>query len=86
MKKKGKKNCKKKKKKHEQPWTLIYTLVLQTMSFPLSSFFWFTPIGFLSKMMPCKLNHNFICLGPRPLSKGLVTNLKLLTNKNVQFH
>jgi hypothetical protein len=30
------------KQKHEQPWTLTYILVLQTMSFPLSSFFfWF---------------------------------------------
>jgi hypothetical protein len=36
-------------------------------------------------MMPCRLNHNFICLGPRPLSKNLGTNLKLLTNRNVQF-
>jgi hypothetical protein len=49
-------------------------------------FFWSGPIGFPSKMMPCKLNHNLICLGLGPSSKGLATNLKLLTNRNVQFH
>jgi hypothetical protein len=32
---------KSKKQKNEQPWTLAYTLVLQTMSYPLSSFFFF---------------------------------------------
>ncbi len=48
--------------------------------------FWSEPIGFPSKMMPCKLNHNLIYVGLGPLSKGLGTNLKLLTNKNVQFH
>jgi len=37
-------------------------------------------------MMPFKLNHNFICLGLIPSSKGLATNLKLLTYRNVQFH
>jgi len=47
---------------------------------------WCGPIGFPSKMMPFKLNHNLICLGPIPSSKGLATNLKLLTNRNVQFH
>jgi hypothetical protein len=36
--------------------------------------------------MPCKLNHNLICLSPEPLSKGLGTILKLLTNRNAQFH
>jgi hypothetical protein len=59
-----------------------YTLVLQTMSFPLSSCFWSRPISFPSKLTSCKLNHNLICLSPRPLSKGLGTNLKLLTNRN----
>jgi hypothetical protein len=78
-----KNNGKSKKWRIYQPWTLTYTLVFQTMSFPLSSFFCFGPIGFPSKMMPCKLNHNFICLGFGPLSKGLGTNLKLLTNRNV---
>jgi hypothetical protein len=37
-------------------------------------------------MMSCKLNHNLICLGFGHLSKGLGTNLKFVTNKNVQFH
>jgi hypothetical protein len=37
-------------------------------------------------MIPCKLNHNMICLGSGLLSKGLGTNSKLLTNRNVQFH
>ncbi len=36
--------------------------------------------------MPCKLNHNIICLGPKSLFKRLGTNLKLLTNRNVRFH
>jgi hypothetical protein len=49
-------------------------------------FFWFGPIGFPSKMMPCRLNHTLICLGPKALFKCLGTNLKLLTNRNVQFH
>jgi hypothetical protein len=35
--------------------------------------------------MPCKLNQNLICLGPRPLSKCLRSTLKLLTNKNAPF-
>jgi hypothetical protein len=63
-----------------------YTLVLQTMSSPLSSFFGSRPISFPSKLMSCRLNHDLICLGPRPLSKGLGTNLKLLTNSNARFH
>jgi hypothetical protein len=63
-----------------------YTLVLQTMSYPLSSFFGSRPISFPSKLMSCRLNHDLICLGPRPLSKGLGTNLKLLTNSNARFH
>jgi hypothetical protein len=37
-------------------------------------------------MMSCKLNHNLICFDPQSLSKSLGTDLKLLTNKNVQFH
>jgi hypothetical protein len=49
-------------------------------------FFSFGPIGFPSKTMPCKLNHNLICLGPIPSFEGLATNLKLLTKRNVQFH
>jgi hypothetical protein len=49
-------------------------------------FFGFEPIGFPSEMIPCKLNHNMICLGFGLLSKGLGTNSKLLTNRNVQFH
>jgi hypothetical protein len=36
--------------------------------------------------MPCRLNHNLICLGLGLLSKGLGTNLKLLANRNAQFH
>ncbi len=47
-------------------------------------FLWFEPIGFPLTTMPFRLNHNLIC--PGPLSKGLGTNLKLLTNKNAQFH
>jgi NADH:ubiquinone oxidoreductase subunit 5 (subunit L)/multisubunit Na+/H+ antiporter MnhA subunit len=77
---------KSKKQRSEQPWTLAYPLVLQIMSSLWSSFFWLGPIHFPSKMIPHKLNRNLICLDPRPLSKGLGTNFKLLTNRNAQFH
>ncbi len=56
------------------------------LSFKLFFFFWFRPIGFPSKMMLCKVNQNLICLDPEPLSKGLDTNVKLLTNRNARFH
>jgi hypothetical protein len=29
-------------------------------------------LGFPSKMMPCRLHHNLICFGPRPLGVGMV--------------
>jgi hypothetical protein len=77
---------KKEKKRNEQPWILAYILILQIMSSPSSSFSWFEPIGFPCKIMPCKLNHNLICLGLEPSSKGLEANLKFLTNRNVRFH
>jgi hypothetical protein len=77
---------KNKKQRNEHPRTLSYTLVLQTMNFPLSSCFVSRPIGFPSKMMPRKLNHNLIFFGSRPLPKGLGINLKFLTNRNAQFH
>jgi hypothetical protein len=77
---------KNKKPRNEQPLTLSYTLILQTVSSYLSRFFLSRPIDFPSKMMPCKLNHNFICLGPGSLSKSLGTNLKLLTSRNTWFH
>jgi hypothetical protein len=54
----------------KQHWTLAYILVLQTMSFPLSSIIWFGPIEFPSKMVPCKchfslvLDPNLKALGP----------------------
>jgi hypothetical protein len=61
-------------------------LILKTMSSLLSSFFLSKPIGFPSKIMSFKLNHNFICLRLGPLSKSLGTNLKFFTNRNVWFH
>ncbi len=36
--------------------------------------------------MSYKLNHNLICLDPGSLSKDLGTNLKLLIDRNAQFH
>jgi hypothetical protein len=75
-----------KKQKNEQLWTLAYDFILQTMSSSLKSFFLSGPIGFPSKMMSSKLNHNLICLGPWLSSKDLGTNVKLLTNKNERFH
>jgi hypothetical protein len=36
--------------------------------------------------MSCRINHNLICLGFGPSSKGLGVILKFLTNRNVQFH
>jgi hypothetical protein len=84
---KGKRNMRKKKWKNEQPWTLACTLVLQTMTSPWRGVFFLSiSINFPSKMMPCKLNHNLICLCIGSLSIGLETDLKLLTNRNVQFH
>jgi hypothetical protein len=77
---------KRKKQRNEQPWTLVYTLILQTMSCPFKCYFWFGPIDFPSKMMSCRLNHNLIRFGLGPLSKCLGTNLKLSTNKNVWVH
>jgi len=59
------------------------TLVLRIT---LNFCFWSGPIDFPFKMVPFKLNHNLICLCPGVLSKYLWTNLKLLTNKNTQFH
>jgi hypothetical protein len=53
---------------------------------PSFKFFQVWTNWFPFKMMPCKLNHNLICLDLIPLSKGLGINLKLLTDKNVQFH
>jgi hypothetical protein len=81
-----KKAMKKKKQTNKQTWTLAYTLVLQIMSFPVSSFSWSGSIDFPSKMIPCKLNHNLICFGLGVLLKSLETGSKLLTNRNAQFH
>jgi hypothetical protein len=44
------------------------------------------PIGFSSKMMPCKINHNLICFGPRLMSKCYGTKSTFLTNGNAWFH
>jgi hypothetical protein len=83
---KGKRKQWKKTKKLITLETLDYTLVIQTMSSSLSFLFWVSTNWFPSKMMTYKLNHNLMCLGHVPLSKGLETNLKLLTNKKDQFH
>jgi hypothetical protein len=72
---------KRKNKNDEQPWTLAYPWALS-----LKLFFWSGLIGFPFKMMPCRQSHNLICLGLGPSSKDLETNLKILTNKNAQFH
>jgi hypothetical protein len=56
------------------------------LSFKLFFFFLVWTNWFPSKMIPCKLNLNLICLGHVLLSKGLGTKLKLLTNRNDQFH
>jgi hypothetical protein len=70
---KDKKTTMKKKWKMKKRTTLAlaYTSILQTMSSPLCCVFWFQPVGFLSKTMPYKLNHNLICLEPRPCLKAL---------------
>jgi hypothetical protein len=74
---------KNKKQRNEQPWTLVQTLVLQTMKLFLKKI---QTNCFPSKLVPFSMNHNLICLQPKPLSKGLGTNLKFFTNGNVQFH
>jgi hypothetical protein len=45
-------------------------LVLQTMSSPFSFFFWFRPIEFPSKMMPCRWTLNYIELVSNPHLKA----------------
>jgi hypothetical protein len=75
---------KKKKNKEKQNWTLAYTLVLQIMSYKL--FFLVRTNWFSFQNDTCKLNHNLICFGLGLLFKSLETNLKLLTNRNAQFH
>ncbi len=66
-----------KKLKNEQPWTLAYTSILKTMSSPFSCFLGSRPIAFPSKVMPCNLNHNLICLSLGLLSK-VALNYKAL--------
>jgi len=84
---KGKKNNEKEyKTKKWATLNLSLHLVFQTMSFFLSLFLWSRLIDFPSKMIPCMLNHNLICLYLGPSSKDLRTNLKLLTNRGVWFH
>ncbi len=77
---------KEKKQKNKEMKNLGSQLTLWFSKSPSSSFSWFEPIGFPCKIMPCKLNHNLICLGLEPSSKGLEANLKFLTNRNVRFH
>ncbi len=77
---------KKKKNKNKETSNLGPQFITLVLQITLNICFWSGPIDFPSKMVPCKLNHNLICLCPGPLSKGLETNLKLLTNKNTQFH
>ncbi len=69
----------------KQPWTLAYILVLQTMSSPLSSTFWFRPTQFPSKMVPYRCHLNLASIGLGSSSKGLGSNLWFLTNRNVPF-
>jgi len=76
---------KKKKQRNEQPWTLAYTLVLQKLnSFKL----WLLvqTNRFSLQNDAIKLNHNLICFSPEPSSKGLGTNVKLLTNTKAWCH
>jgi hypothetical protein len=72
---------KRKNKNDEQPWTLAYPWALS-----LKLFFWSGLIGFPFKMMPCRQSHNLICLGLGPHLKALRPILKLLFNRNAQFH
>ncbi len=81
-----KKKPKKKTKKNEQPWLALTLWFSKPWDALEALFVWFGPNGFPSKTMPCKLNHNLICLGPILSSKALATDLKLLINRNVQFH
>jgi hypothetical protein len=71
-----------KKLTNEQPWTLAYTLILKTMSSPFSCFLVSRPIAFPSKVMPCNLNHNLICLGLGLLSK-VTLNYKALAVETI---
>jgi hypothetical protein len=85
-----KKNSEEEEPKNSKKWTnLDPSLNFDSSNHELSCklvFFGSRSISSPSKMMPCKLNHNLICLHPGPLSKNLGTNLKFLTNKNAWFH
>jgi len=65
---------KNKKWRNEQCQTLAYTLVLQSMSSPLSFLFWSIQIDFPSKVMLCRLNHNLFCFGLGALFRGCFEN------------
>jgi hypothetical protein len=73
-----KKRAKNKKMNNLEPWFTLQ--FFKPWALLLSYFFWSRPIGFRSKMMPRKLNHNMICLCLGSLSKSL------RTNRNAQFH
>jgi hypothetical protein len=77
------KNNKKQWKK--QHWSLIYILVFQTMSFPFNFIFWFGPIEFPFKLMPCKCHFKFVWIGSRSSPKGLRSNLWLLIHRITPF-
>jgi hypothetical protein len=64
--------------------TLEPSLHFSSTNHELSFKLFFSPnqLVFPSQMMPCKLNHNLICVDLGPSSKGLGTNLKLLTYRN----
>ncbi len=54
-------------------WTLACILVLQIISSPFffkNSIFWFQPIDFSFKMVPCKFSHDLPLFGLGPWSKG----------------
>jgi hypothetical protein len=70
------------------PWSLAWFLVLQiSRSSPFSTIFWSRPNWFsLPKQVPCRFSDNLSLFGLWPSSKGLGTNLKLLTNKIAWIH
>jgi hypothetical protein len=76
--------------KKTKKWTtlsLAYTLILPNHeSLFYALFSGLDPLVFPSKYAHGDKNHNLICHGLGPSSRGLGTNLKLLMNSNAQFH
>jgi hypothetical protein len=65
---------------------IAWFLVLQIRSSPFSTFFGLNQLIFPPKPVPCRFSLNLPLFGLGPLSKGLGTDWKLLTNMIAWIH